>query len=119
MNPILSRQERFQRFQSLLQELRESNDSKAPASTLTRLYNGMTEVISNAEAEIKRLREVADSLTTELANLKATVLEVSQTLPIVEGERSSHQDSVQQPLRVPQLSACSVLVLKLGEQTRL
>lgn len=77
---ILPRSERFQNFQGLLEELKGGAD---PAHALTRLYNGMTGVISKAEVEIRRLRDVADSLTAELAALKAAGLEVRYYFPKV------------------------------------
>jgi hypothetical protein len=71
--PILSRTERFSKFQSLLQDLKE--EKLTPAAALTKLYNGMTAVVSAAEGEIQRLREMADTASAELARLRVAEVE--------------------------------------------
>lgn len=75
--PILSRTERFSKFQALLQDLKE--EKLTPAAALTQLYNGMTAVVSAAEGEIRRLREMADTASAELARLRAAEVEARQS----------------------------------------
>jgi uncharacterized protein Yka (UPF0111/DUF47 family) len=71
---ILSRPERFSKFQALLKEVKD--EVLTPAAALTQLYNGMTSVVSAAEGEIQRLREMADTASAELARLRAAEVEV-------------------------------------------
>jgi len=64
MANLLTRDERFQNFQSLIADLK--NDGAIPAQILTRLYNGFTSEFTKAEAEIKRLHDANRILTDEM-----------------------------------------------------
>ena len=77
-NELASRQARlarFANFTNLVNEMKENDVN--PHTILTRLYNGMTTDISKAEAEITRLKGLAQGLSDELTNLKGTAIQVS------------------------------------------
>jgi hypothetical protein len=73
MANLLTRDERFQNFQSLIADLK--NDGAIPAQILTRLYNGFTSEFTKAEAEIKRLHDANRILTDEMHTLRAAAIE--------------------------------------------
>jgi len=73
-NIIEPRSVRFGKFQALLKKPM-ANQSDAHQN-LTILYNNMTSVISSAELEIERLRDVAEKLTGELEVIRAAALQV-------------------------------------------
>ena len=73
MASFLNRAARFEKFQSIMQELQNPQKPQSqsnPAQLLTRLYNGFTSEFSKAEAEITRLRNANDALAEEIALLK-------------------------------------------------
>ena len=74
---ITPRDQRFANFQSLMNEMKDSNAN--PAKLLTRLYNGLTSEITKAEAEVARLHNASQTLTAELQSLKGAVLQVSNS----------------------------------------
>lgn len=76
---ITSRQQRFNDFQKLVQEFKNTPNAN-PIQFLTRQYNSLNSSFSAADDEIARLKAASAALTAELSQIRGEQLEVSQAI---------------------------------------